>query len=187
MRAVRAQPHIGRRPSPLHIGRRPSPPHQVAVRDTSSTSVTAPEGRPAAGSSQSRQGHAAAVWGGVEPGPHVGVAELVEQGGDEVQVHAAHQRGVLAGQRVERAVRQHDPVALDPWFVPVRGERGARRGRSRSGARLPSRALRGAEPVPGLGRRALHRLENGRAVADGVLDGAGQDLPGQVVVRARAA
>ena len=36
--------------------------------------------------------------------------------------------------------------------------------------------------MPGVDGRALHRLENRDPVAGGVLDGAGQDLPGQVVV-----
>jgi hypothetical protein len=129
------------------------------------------------------QGHAAPLRCRVEPGLHVAAAELLEQRGDQVQVHAAYQGGVLAGQRVERAVRQHHPVALDAWFVAVRGEHRGDAVESGSvagcgGGAFVSRALGGTEAMPGVGGRALHRLENRDPVAGGVLDGSGQDLPG---------
>ena len=72
---------------------------------------------------RSGQGHATPFRCRVESGLHFGVAELVEHGRDEVQVHSAHEGGVLLGQRMERAVREHEDAALNARFVSVTGER----------------------------------------------------------------
>ena len=86
---------------------------------------------------------------------------------------------------MERAVREHDNAVLNPRFVPVTGERHGNVVKRRL-ATL-ARLLLGAEPAPAVGRRTLHRLEDGDALAGRGLDGTGQDLPGQVVVSLAAA
>jgi GTP cyclohydrolase IA len=111
----------------------------------------------------SGQGHAAPSRCGIQPGPYLGVVELVEHGRDEVQVHAAHEGGVLPGQRVERAIREHDDAVLNPRFVSVTGECHGEVVQPRRAS--VTRLFSGAEPTPVLGYCTLHRLEDGGAVA----------------------
>jgi hypothetical protein len=118
------------------------------------------------------QGHAAPVGGRVEPGLHVAAAELLEQRGDQVQVHPAHQRGVLAGSspappgrsgrvvhtRARRAPRQRPRVQQrrrGRW----RSVRRAGAGRHRGDARR--RRPRAAPPGERGSRRGRRRRRRG--------------------------
>ena len=60
---------------------------------------------------------AAPPRGGVEPGFEMGPFETGDQTLEEVEVHAAHEVGVLLGERMERAVDQAHPARLAAGLV----------------------------------------------------------------------
>lgn len=55
----------------------------------------------------------------IEAGTYIGMSEFFDEGGDQVQVHVTHQDGVLRGQPVERAVREHYGLVQDARFIPA--------------------------------------------------------------------
>ena len=90
-------------------------------------------------------------------------------------VEAADERGVLPGQRVERAVREHERAALDPGLKALDGQGLAQPRELRSG---DARAR--AEPVPLVVSGLAESVGELGSLA-GPLNRPGQDVRGEVI------
>jgi hypothetical protein len=108
-------------------------------------------------------------------GAHRLAAEAVGRPLHVPPVEPADERGVLSGQRVERAVSEHERVALDPWLKTLGGQGLAQPREFRSGG-----ARARAEPAALVVSRLTEGVGELGSLA-GSLNGRGQDVRGEVV------
>jgi hypothetical protein len=109
--------------------------------------------------------HATGARAGLQPGPHVGEAETLDEAVEEGVVEPADQRGLAGGQGVERAVAQQHPSGFG---LGLEAESGEHRDNVTAGAAYP----RAQFASPPLGMVVRGPVGVGGVVDDGV----GEDL-----------
>ena len=109
--------------------------------------------------------------------------ELLRDGSQNGQIHAADQFGMVSGQRVEGTVAQYDAATSAVWFVPVLRQCLTGAGEKPIGAWSRAGGCPGliGDATPPTGARGSHGIGRGGALRGSILEGGGQQLSREVV------